>query len=165
MATAQKSDKATYTIVQKGTQIAFKHNAVDAVTQAKALAQSSNEDVSVILHAPDIEDREVVFHPDGSNDKIWYIDKGQYIRPVVGQVYTNRGGGQYRCIRENDDGALFYNAAGGYSKTSGVFQNMESGWTIIAKGIIQFIDGTIEWSHSVDGHFEDLVPDKEGEHQ
>ena len=35
-----------------------------------------------------------------------------------------------------------------------MFRNVKSGWTFIAKGIIQYVDGTIEWDHSTDGHFE-----------
>ena len=85
------------------------------------------------------------------------IDKCQPLVPTVGQAYTNRGGGKYRCIAQmTAAGPVYYNALGGSSSTSGVFQNIESGWTFIAKGIVQYIDGTIEWDHSCDGHFEEV---------
>lgn len=46
-------------------------------------------------------------------------------------------------------------AAGGSSDTIAHFRNIRSGWTFTAKGIIQYIDGTIEWNHSSDGYFND----------
>ena len=50
-------------------------------------------------------------------------------------------------------GTTYYNQAGGSSDTIARFRNVRSGWTFTAKGIIQYIDGTIEWDHSSDGHF------------
>ena len=49
--------------------------------------------VTVTAHLDAVTDRDVVFHPDGTNEKIWIIDMGRRMEPVVGQVYTNRGGG------------------------------------------------------------------------
>ena len=46
-------------------------------------------------------------------------------------------------------------AAGGSSDTIAHFRNIRSGWTFTAKGIIQYIDGTIEWNHSSAGYFND----------
>ena len=128
-----------------------------AVSVAKALAATTDKDVTVTAHLDAVTDRDVVFHPDGTNEKIWIIDMGRRMEPVVGQVYTNRGGGHFRCIAPADAGSTFYNAAGGSSNASGVFQNTESGWTFTAKGIIQYIDGTIEWDHSIDGRFEEVT--------
>ena len=127
-----------------------------AVSAAKARAQKTGTPVSVIAHLDTGADREVIFHPDGTNERIWAIDKGQRIQPVVGAVYTNRGGGRFRCIAPADNGPMFWNAAGGYSNASGVFQNIESGWTFTAKGVIQYIDGSIEWDHSTGGRFEQI---------
>ena len=146
-----------FTIVQGGQiigNVAVKEQAVNA---AKERAQQTGSPVSVIAHLDTGEDREVIFNPDGTNERIWRIDKGTRIRPEVGRVYANRGGGQFRCIAPADDGPMFYNAAGGFSNSSGVFQNIESGWTFTAKGIIQYIDGTIEWDHSVGGRFEEVT--------
>lgn len=145
-----------YTIKQAGEvikQVAIREQAVNA---AKTRAQHTGTPVSVIAHLDTGEDWEVIFNPDGSNEKIWAIDKGTRIQPEVGRIYTNRGGGLYRCIALADNGPMFYNAAGGASNASGVFQNIESGWTFTAKGIIQYIDGTIEWAHSIDGRFEEV---------
>ena len=127
-----------------------------AVGAAKTRAQQTGTPVSVIAHLDAGADREVVFHPDGTNERIWAIDKGRRIQPVVGAVYTHRGGGRFRCIAPADSGPMFWNAAGGCSNASGVFQNIESGWTFTAKGVIQYIDGSIEWDHSTDGHFEQI---------
>lgn len=135
-------------------EVAIREQAVNA---AKTKAQQTGIPVSVIAHLNTGEDREVIFNPDGTNERIWIIDKGTRLQPKIGQVYTNRGGGQFRCIAQAADGPMFYNAAGGFSNASGVFQNIESGWTFTAKGIIQYIDGTIEWDHSVDGHFEKVT--------
>lgn len=145
------------TIVQDGQVITATKSKEAAVNVAKARAEQTGGPVSIIAHMDTGEDREVIFNPDGSNKRIWDIDKGTRIQPAVGLVYTNRGGGQYRCIAPADDGPMFYNAAGGFSNSSGVFQNIESGWTFTAKGIIQYIDDTIEWDHSVGGRFEEVT--------
>lgn len=145
-----------FTIKQAGEiigEVAIREQAVNA---AKARAQQTGTAVSVIAHLDTGKDREVIFNPDGTNEKIWAIDKGRRLVPIAGQVYTNRGGGQYRCIARAEDGPAFYNAAGGYSVVTAVLQNTESGWTFTAKGVIQYIDGTIEWDHSVGGHFEEV---------
>ena len=100
--------------------------------------------------------RKAIFNPDGTNDKIWNIDKGQPLTPTVGQVYVNRGGGRYLCrALVTDHGTRYFNAAGCSSSTTAVFRNVTSGWTFTAKGVIQYVDGTIEWDHSSDGHFAD----------
>ena len=63
-----------------------------AVRVAKARAQQTGTPVSVIAYLDTGKEREVIFHPDGTNERIWAIDKGQRIQPIVGEVYTNRGG-------------------------------------------------------------------------
>lgn len=146
-----------FTIVQDGQVFRSIPDAVRAVSAAQAFAKSTGKPVSVVAHLEDGLEREVIFNPDGTNEKIWDIDKGQRLEPVVGQVYTNRGGGKYRCIAPAAAGPMFYNASGGFSNASGVFQNIESGWTFTAKGVIQYIDGTIEWDHSVGGTFKELA--------
>ena len=101
--------------------------------------------------------RKAVFNPDGTNDKIWNIDKGQPLTPTVGQVYVNRGGGRYLCrALVTDHGTQYFNAAGCSSSTIAVFRNVKSGWTFTAKGVIQYVDGTIEWDHSSDGCFKEV---------
>lgn len=148
----------TYDITNQGKVLStIQDDAPRAIRAAAALAKSIGEDVTIVAHLDAVTDRDVVFHPDGTNENIWIIDMGQHMQPVVGRVYTNRGGGTFRCIAQAENGPRYYNAAGGNSTACGVFQNIKSGWTFTAKGIIQFIDGTIEWSHSVDGHFEEVT--------
>ena len=148
--------RTNYTVSQDGKHIFSTRITEQAVNGAKTRAAETGKDVSVVAHYTDAEDREVIFHPDGTNEKIWAIDKGQRFEPTVGQVYTNRGGGRYRCLAPSAAGPMFYNAAGGFSNASAVMQNVESGWTFTAKGILQFIDGTIEWGHSINGHFQEV---------
>lgn len=143
-----------FTVVQNDKIIGATPIMDQAINAAKVRAAETGKDVSVIAHYKDADDREVIFHPDGSNEKICDLDKGTRFEPVVGEVYTNRGGGNYRCIAPSDVGPTFYNAAGGFSNASAVMRNEKSGWTFTAKGVIQYIDGTIEWNHSIDGHFE-----------
>ena len=66
-----------------------------AVSAAKTRAQQTGIPVSVIAHLDTGADREVIFYPDGTNERIWAIDQGRRIQPVVGAVYTNRGGGRF----------------------------------------------------------------------
>ena len=145
------------TLTQEGRKIGTATVKELAVNMAKNLSAETGKPVSVIAHMDNGSERTVIFNPDGTNEKIWVIDKGQRMEPVVGQVYTNRGGGRFRCIAQAAAGPMFYNAAGDFSNASGVFQNIGSGWTFTAKGIIQYIDGTIEWDHSVGGRFEEVV--------
>lgn len=137
-----------FTVKQDGKvigEVAIREQAVNA---AKARAQKTGSPVSVIAHLDTGKDREVIFHPDGTNERIWDIDRGTRLQPEAGQVYTNRGGGQFRCIAQSPDA---------FGPCNGVFQNIKSGWTFTAKGIVQYIDGTIEWDHSIDGRFEEVT--------
>lgn len=150
-------ERINYTVAQNGETISSTMIMSRAVIMARATAVDTGKDASVIVTRPGAEDVEVIFHPDGSNENIWRMDKGHRLQAVVGEVYTNRGGGRYRCIALTDNGPMFYNFAGGCSTASAVFQNVESGWTFTAKGILQFVDGTIEWGHSIGGHFEEVT--------
>lgn len=64
---------------------------------------------------------------------------GKRITPAQGNVYRNKGGGEFLCIRGYDGNA--------------VMQNIASQWTFEANGVIQYEDGTIEWDYSTGGHF------------
>lgn len=83
--------------------------------------------------------------------------KARPLAPEAGRVYANRGGGKYLCIaRLSAAGTLYHHQVGVASETVAIFQNVLSGWTFTAKGIIEYADGTIEWDHSSDGRFEDI---------
>ena len=69
---------------------------------------------------------------------------GKPFKPEIGKVYENRGGGFFECVFEP------YEAN---SKICAEMQNIKSGWRFIAKGVIQYADGTIEWDRSVGGYF------------
>lgn len=62
----------------------------------------------------------------------------------IGQVYTNRNGSQYKVI--------------GTTIAGTIMQRISDGWTLVAHGIVQCPDGTIEWDFSTHGHWpeEDL---------
>lgn len=128
----------------------------EAVSTAIAQAKDSGRPVSIIVQYSAGPSEEIIFKPDGTNENIWRIDQGHSFVPQKNQVYMNRGGGQFRCTANMDDGVPYYNGAGASSRTVAEFQNIVSGWTFVAKGIIQFIDGTIEWDHSCNGRFEAL---------
>lgn len=76
---------------------------------------------------------------------------GKRFEPVYGQLYTNKGGGTFRC-------------QGGIHKTpytveeaySAIMVNTKTGWTFTANGLIQYEDGTIEWDYSTGGRFEEV---------
>ena len=74
------------------------------------------------------------------------MDK-QYIIPVVGQIYHNRGGGEYRCTGnrlymsdEQQRRALSLGDHAAYMER-------------VKDGVIQYGDGTIEWNYSTGEHF------------
>lgn len=71
----------------------------------------------------------------------------RYIRPEFGQVYTLRNGGDYRCMFvSNADQAE-------RGECSAVLVRESDGWQLIAHGIQQNDDGTIEWNYSTGGHW------------
>lgn len=147
-------DFTHFTIMQDGSAIGSSAALPQAVATATHHAADTGRPVTVMAHVVGGGARRAVFNPDGANEHIWDIDKGRPLTPTVRQVYMNRSGGRYLCLAlVTDQGILYFNAAGGSSSTSGIFQNIKSGWTFTAKGIIQYIDGTIEWDHSSDGHF------------
>lgn len=149
----------TYTITTEGNIITtVRDDARRAIRAAKSLAKTTGKDVVITAHLDAVTDRDVTFHPDGTNENIWIIDKGRHLEPAVGEVYANRGGGRFKCIslEETDSSPHYWNAGGGSSATAAVMQNTESGWTFTAKGIIEYADGTIEWGHSIGGHFEEV---------
>ena len=128
-----------------------------AVIAAARLAAETGKPVTVMAHVRGGGTRKAVFNPNGTNEHIWDLDKGQPLTPTVGQVYVNRGGGRYLCrALVTDHGTQYFNAAGCSSSTTALFQNVKSGWTFTAKGVIQYVDGTIEWDHSSDGCFKEV---------
>lgn len=81
------------------------------------------------------------------------MDK-QYIIPVVGQIYHNRGGGEYRCTGnrlymsdEQQRRALSLGDHVAY------MERVKDGWSLSAHGVIQYGDGSIEWNYSTGEHF------------
>ena len=81
------------------------------------------------------------------------MDK-QYIIPVVGRIYHNRGGGEYRCTGnrlymsdEQQRRALSLGDHVAY------MERVKDGWSLTAHGAIQYADGTIEWNYSTGEHF------------
>lgn len=78
----------------------------------------------------------------------------KYIVPIVGQTYINRNGGEYRCTGNN----LYLNDAQKQRALSlgehiAYMERVKDGWSLIAHGVIQYEDGTIEWNYSTGGHF------------
>ncbi len=147
-----------FTLTQDGQDIGSVAVSEQAVNAARTRAKDTGRPVSVVAHLDDGRTRETIFNPDGTNENIWLIDKGRPLVPTAGQVYLNRAGGEYHCLNPMPaTGALYYNRSGGSSDTAALFRNVKSGWTFVAKGIIQYIDGTIEWDHSTDGRFEDIT--------
>lgn len=55
--------------------------------------------------------------------------------PVVGEWYTNEGGGVYACRESYRDG-------------SAKMQSVSSGWMLIAHGLGIYSDGKIDWDYS-----------------
>ena len=60
--------------------------------------------------------------------------------PTVGTVYTNRGGGTFRCVDV-------------YSDESAQMVNTATGWRLTVHTIQRYPDGTIEWDYSTGGHW------------
>lgn len=60
-----------------------------------------------------------------------------------GKTYTN-GTSVFRCMQIRRDG-------------SAIMCNVQTGWTLIAHNITERPAGGIEWSHSTNGHFDEVA--------
>ena len=58
--------------------------------------------------------------------------------PTVGQVYRNHNGCDYECTAV-------------YSRERAAMRRVKDGWTLVAVGVQQYPDGTIEWDYSLGG--------------
>ena len=67
--------------------------------------------------------------------------EGIFIKPVIGEIYENNGGGSYKCI--------------GYEPDNGepIMENINTSWTLVAHAVKQYPDGKIDWGHSTGGYF------------
>ena len=80
--------------------------------------------------------------------------KKQYIIPIIGQIYRNRNGGEYRCT-----GNSFYmndtqkQRALSLGEHIAYMERVKDGWSLSAHGVIQYEDGTVEWNYSTGGRF------------
>lgn len=71
----------------------------------------------------------------------------EYFIPEVGEVYTLRSGGKYRCLAvENTEFA----PVGDHVAT---LLREPDGWRLDAHGIWRNEDGTIEWKYSTGGRW------------
>ena len=79
----------------------------------------------------------------------------KYIRPEIGQTYTLRSGGEYRCLWVNNTDLVHR------GECSAVLIRDKDGWKLTAHGVQQNEDGTIEWNYSTGGHWsEEKKPEK-----
>ena len=63
-------------------------------------------------------------------------------KPTEGAIYKNRGGGSFICLSVFAEGIA-------------TMQNVASGWTVEAHGLVLYDDASIEWDYSSGGHFEE----------
>jgi len=62
------------------------------------------------------------------------------ITPIAGQTYLNHNGQRYLCT-------------GIINPERCTMERLSDRWTLTAVRTRQYVDGTIEWDHSVDGHW------------
>lgn len=58
--------------------------------------------------------------------------------PIVGEVYRNCNGLDYKCISVHHNGRA-------------TMRRVKDNWTLVAVGIRQYEDGAIEWDYSLAG--------------
>lgn len=78
-----------------------------------------------------------------------------YIKPEIGQTYTLRNGGEYRCLWVWDADKVHL------GECSAVLIRDKDGWKLTAHGVQQNEDGTIEWNYSTGGtgpEISEMVP-------
>lgn len=87
--------------------------------------------------------------------------QGNYIAPIIGQVYANRNGREYCCLSNTaypSDEAMQKAVALGEHQA--VMVRMSDGWSFTAYGLHQYEDGTVEWNYSTGGAFREDDLDK-----
>ena len=67
----------------------------------------------------------------------------RHVKLNIGEVYQNKGGGSFLCIREIDESTY-------------QMLNIKSRWMLEAHEITMYEDGTIEWDYSSHGYFSEL---------
>lgn len=61
------------------------------------------------------------------------------ITPVLGQVYHNHNGSDYRCV--------------GYMDGISKMVRLKDGWTLLAHSLYQEDNGDVHWGYSTGGHW------------
>lgn len=79
-----------------------------------------------------------------------------YIKPEIGQTYTLRNGGEYRCLWVWDTDKVHL------GECSAVLIRDKDGWKLTAHGVQQNEDGTIEWNYSTNGHWSREIGQSDG---
>lgn len=65
-------------------------------------------------------------------------------KPTEGAIYRKRGGGSFICVKP-------------FAAGIATMQNVASGWTLEAHGIVLYDDASIDWMYSSGEHFEKCV--------
>lgn len=80
--------------------------------------------------------------------------QGQYIVPGLGQIYTDRDGKNYCCIRNRSypDNTVMQKCVGHDEHWTSMVR-LSDGWAAQVHGIRQCEDGTIVWNYSSDESF------------
>ena len=85
---------------------------------------------------------------------------GQYFRPTVNEVYTNKNGSQYLCLSADGfDAEMIHTTSKWYLCLSADGFDAEmihttSKWRFKALGCHMYDDGQIEWNWSIGGYFD-----------
>lgn len=83
------------------------------------------------------------------------IVKSHYITPEVGQIYTLRSGGEYKCLSVSDADRVEQ------GECSAVFLRVSDGWESTVHGLQKSDNGTVEWDYSTGGHWTKSKPSLE----
>lgn len=67
---------------------------------------------------------------------------GNFFTPEKGKKYLNLNGLHYNCIGHDEEGRAWMQS------------DNKDKWTFVAVGCRQYKDGTMDWCHSLHGHFE-----------
>lgn len=80
----------------------------------------------------------------------------KYFKPEAGTIYLNKSGETFLCLSTWEGPKI------GREMTA-EFERQPDGWRLIAHGVAQFADGTIEWDYSTEGHWPGGWPKKEND--
>ncbi len=130
---------ADHTMLSGQRRLLRTESVLEAAERARTFAAVNQVTVSIVGGVISARPHSATVYPDGRISGIYNIAESTPFRPERGKIYQN-GTSRFLCT--------------GQSGFDASMINVKTGWAIKAMGCRRYFDGSIEWDHSINGHFE-----------